>query len=468
MAIAAITSCTNTSNPQVMVAAGLLARNAARRGLGRRPWVKTTLSPGSLVVMDYLRAAGLVEPLEALGFHLAGFGCMTCIGASGPLIEDVAAAVHDRDLTVVSVLSGNRNFEGRIHPEVKLNYLASPPLVVAYALAGTMDLDLSSDPLGHDPQGRPVFLADLWPSAQEVEQTVERRIDADMFRRAYAGIFDGDHRWQALDAPTGTTFAWDPASTYVRRPPHLNGIPSQPLPIPDIVGARVLVKLGDSITTDHISPAGAIPRNSDAGRYLAGQGGRKASSTPSPPAAVTTRSWCAAPSPTSASTTSSPPGTVGGVTRCFAADGTVVSIYEAARTYQEQDTPVVVIAGKDYGAGSSRDWAAKGPKLLGVRAILAESFERIHRSNLIGMGILPLQFLPGQSAQSLGLTGEETITIRELASAVADPTRRQVEVHADETTFPARVRLNTRREADYYHPRWRAAYVLRSLLSSSN
>jgi aconitate hydratase len=389
VAIAAITSCTNTSNPQVMVAAGLLARNAVRRGLGRRPWVKTTLSPGSLVVMDYLRAAGLVEPLEALGFHLAGFGCMTCIGASGPLIEDVAAAVHDHDLTVVSVLSGNRNFEGRIHPEVKLNYLASPPLVVAYALAGTMDLDLSSDPLGHDPQGQPVFLADLWPSAQEVEQLVEGSIDPEMFRRAYAGIFDGDHRWQALDAPTGSTFAWDPASTYVRRPPHLDGIPAQPPPVPDILGARVLVKLGDSITTDHISPAGAILRNSDAGRYLASEG--------VPPGQLNTfasrrgnhevmvRGAFANVRLHNQLT----PGTGGGITRCFVADGTVVSIYEAARTYQKHNTPVVAIAGKDYGAGSSRDWAAKDPKLLGVRAILAESFERIHRSNLIGMGILP-------------------------------------------------------------------------------
>jgi aconitate hydratase len=464
VAIAAITSCTNTSNPQVMVAAGLLARNAARRGLARRPWVKTTLSPGSLVVMDYLRAAGLVEPLEALGFHLAGFGCMTCIGASGPLIEEVAAAVRDHDLTVVSVLSGNRNFEGRIHPEVKLNYLASPPLVVAYALAGTMDLDLSNHPLGHDQQGQAVFLSDLWPSPQEVEQLVERSVDADMFRRAYAGIFDGDHRWQALDAPTGGTFAWDPASTYVRRPPHLDDMPAQPPPVADIVGARVLLKLGDSITTDHISPAGAIPRDSDAGRYLASLGvpprqlntfasrrGNHEVMVRGAFANVRLRNQLA-------------PGTVGGVTRCFDAGGAVLSIYQAAGTYQEHDTPVVVIAGKDYGAGSSRDWAAKGPKLLGVRAILAESFERIHRSNLIGMGILPLQFLPGQSAQSLGLTGEETITVGGLASAVADPTRRQVEVRADGTTFSARVRLDTRREADYYRHGGVLPYVLRTVL----
>ena len=438
---------------------------SAGRGLGRWPWVKTTLSPGSLVVMDYLRAAGLVEPLEALGFHLAGFGCMTCIGASGPLIEEVAAAVRDHDLTVVSVLSGNRNFEGRIHPEVKLNYLASPPLVVAYALAGTMDLDLRNDPLGHDPEGQAVFLADLWPSAQEVEQTVERSVDPDMFRRAYAGIFDGDHRWQTLDAPAGGTFAGDPASTYVRRPPHLDHVPAQPPPVPDIVGARVLLKLGGSITTDHISPAGAIPRDSEAGRYLAGLGvaprelntfasrrGNHEVMARGAFANVRLRNQLV-------------PATVGGVTRCFDAGGAVMPIYQAAQAYQEHDTPVVVIAGKDYGAGSSRDWAAKGPKLLGVRAILAESFERIHRSNLIGMGILPLQFLPGQSAESLGLTGEETIAIRGLASAVADPTRRQVDVHADGTTFPARPRLDTRREADYYRHGGVLPYVLRSATS---
>jgi aconitate hydratase len=362
----------------------------------------------------------------------------------------------------VSVLSGNRNFEGRIHPEVKLNYLASPPLVVAYALAGTMDLDLRNDPLGHDPEGQAVFLADLWPSAQEVEQTVERSVDPDMFRRAYAGIFDGDHRWQTLDAPAGGTFAWDPASTYVRRPPHLDHVPAQPPPVPDIVGARVLLKLGDSITTDHISPAGAIPRDSEAGRYLAGLGvaprelntfasrrGNHEVMARGAFANVRLRNQLV-------------PATVGGVTRCFDAGGAVMPIYQAAQAYQEHGTPVVVIAGKDYGAGSSRDWAAKGPKLLGVRAILAESFERIHRSNLIGMGILPLQFLPGQSAESLGLTGEETIAIRGLASAVADPTRRQVDVQADGTTFPARPRLDTRREADYYRHGGVLPYVLRS------
>jgi aconitate hydratase len=367
---------------------------------------------------------------------------------------------------VVSVLSGNRNFEGRIHPEVKLNYLASPPLVVAYALAGSMDLDLGGDPLGHDRQGRPVFLSDLWPSAQEVERTVEGSVDADMFRRAYAGIFDGDHRWQALDAPAGSTFAWDPASTYVRRPPHLDGMPVRPPPVPDIAGARVLVKLGDSITTDHISPAGAIPRDSEAGRYLGGLG--------VPPGQLNTFASRRGNHEVMARGAFANvrlrnqlvPGTVGGVTRCFDADGAAMPIYQAARIYQEHGTPVVVVAGKDYGAGSSRDWAAKGPRLLGVRAILAESFERIHRSNLVGMGILPLQFLPGQSARSLGLTGEETITIGGLASAVADPARRQVEVQADGTTFPARVRLDTSREADHYRHGGVLPSVLRTLLDA--
>jgi aconitate hydratase len=469
VAIASITSCTNTSNPRVMVAAGLLARNATGRGLTRRPWVKTTLSPGSLIVMDYLHEAGLVEPLEALGFHLAGFGCMTCIGASGPLIEEVTAAVHNQHLAVVSVLSGNRNFEGRIHPDVKLNYLASPPLVVAYALAGTMDVDLVNDPLGYDQHGQPVYLSDIWPSAEEIEQIVERTLDADMFRRAYAGIFDGDHRWQALDAPTGSTFAWDPTSTYVRRrPPHLDGTPEQPPPVTDINGARVLVKLGDSVTTDHISPAGTITRDSYAGRYLASLGltprefntfasrrGNHEVMARGAFANVRLRNHVA-------------PGTVGGLTRCFDADGAVLSIHEAAEIYRAHHTPVVVIAGKDYGAGSSRDWAAKGPKLLGIPAVLAESFERIHRANLVGMGILPVQFRPGESADSLGLTGEETITIRGLAVAVADPSRRAVDVHADDKTFSMLVRLDTAREAAYYHHGGVLPYVLRTIQNTAS
>jgi aconitate hydratase len=344
--------------------------------------------------------------------------------------------------------------------------LASPPLVVAYALAGTMDIDLLTEPLGHDRDGHAVFLSDVWPSAHEIEQVIEGSVDADMFRRAYAGIFDGDHRWQALDAPTGTTFAWDPASTYVRRPPHLGGMPAQPPPVSDIVDARVLVKLGDSVTTDHISPAGAITRDSDAGRYLVGLGvtprdfntfasrrGNHEVMVRGAFANVRLRNRVA-------------PGTVGGLTRCFDSGVAVMPIHQAAEIYKNHNTPVVVIAGKDYGAGSSRDWAAKGPKLLGVRAILAESFERIHRANLIGMGILPLQFLPGESADSLGLTGEETITIRGLASAIADPTRRQADVHADQTVFSMLVRLDTARERDYYRHGGVLPYVLRTVLNT--
>jgi aconitate hydratase len=463
VAIAAITSCTNTSNPQVMVAAGLLARNAARRGLTRRPWVKTTLSPGSKVVMDYLHAAGLIEPLEALGFHLAGFGCMTCIGASGPLIDEVSVAVRNHDLTVVSVLSGNRNFEGRINPDVSMNYLASPPLVVAYALAGTMDIDLVTAPLATDPDGLPVYLTDLWPAKEDIDAVVGQSVDAEMFHTAYAGIFDGDHRWQALDAPVGDTFAWAADSTYVRRPPHFDNLSRQPPPVSDIVDARVLVKLGDSVTTDHISPAGAITPGSDAGRYLtelgvsrrhlntfASRRGNHEVLMRGAFANVRLRNQIA-------------PDTVGGFTRCFDADA-VMPMHEAAITYRNNGTPLVVIAGKDYGAGSSRDWAAKGPKLLGIRAVLAESFERIHRSNLICMGVLPLQFLPGESAASLGLTGEEKITVSGIAAVVENLTDRHVDVQADGRNFRMLVRLDTRREGDYYRNGGVLPYVLRALL----
>jgi aconitate hydratase len=463
VAIAAITSCTNTSNPQVMVAAGLLARNAARRGLTRRPWVKTTLSPGSKVVMDYLHKADLVAPLEALGFHLAGFGCMTCIGASGPLIEEVSAAVHEYDLTVVSVLSGNRNFEGRINPDVKMNYLASPPLVVAYALAGTMDLDLATEPLAVDAEGDPVYLADLWPAQKDIDQVVAASVDPDMFHDAYATIFAGDHRWQALEAPTGDTFAWAEDSTYVRRPPHFDRITQAPAAVGDIVGARILVKLGDSVTTDHISPAGAITPNSGAGRYLTGLGvsrrhlntfasrrGNHEVMMRGAFANVRLRNQVA-------------PGTIGGLTRCFDAGGEVQSMHQAAVTYQAHGTPLVVVAGKDYGAGSSRDWAAKGPKLLGIRAVLAESFERIHRSNLIGMGVLPLQFLPGESAITHALTGEEQISIRGIPDVLADLSHREVEVEADGRVFRMQVRLDTARDADYYRHGGVLPYVLRQL-----
>jgi aconitate hydratase len=468
VAIAAITSCTNTSNPHVMVAAGLLARNAARRGLTRRPWVKTTLSPGSKVVMDYLHAAGLVEPLEALGFHLAGFGCMTCIGASGPLIEEISAAVHDQDLTVVSVLSGNRNFEGRINPDVRMNYLASPPLVVAYALAGTMDTDLTRDPLGVDPDGEPVYLADLWPTGSDIEAAVESSVDPAMFRRAYATIFDGDHRWQGLQAPGGDTFAWSGDSTYVRRPPHFDGVGAEPPPVRDINAARVLVKLGDSVTTDHISPAGAITPDSNAGRYLGGLGvsrrhlntfasrrGNHEVMVRGAFANVRLRNQVA-------------PGTIGGFTRCFDAENAVMTMHEAAAVYRAHQTPLVVVAGKDYGAGSSRDWAAKGPRLLGIAAVLAESFERIHRSNLIGMGILPLQFLPGESADTLGLTGEEVLTVTGIAAVLDETGNRLVAVTADDRSFMMLVRLDTRRERDYYRHGGVLPYVLRAALPASH
>ena len=463
VAIAAITSCTNTSNPQVMVAAGLLARNAARRGVTRRPWVKTTLSPGSKVVMDYLQKAGLIEPLEALGFHLAGFGCMTCIGASGPLIEEISAAVHEHDLTVVSVLSGNRNFEGRINPDVTMNYLCSPPLVVAYALAGSMDIDLITEPVAADRDGRPVYLADLWPTENDIDQVVADSVDPDMFHAAYTAIFDGDHRWQSLQAPLGTTFSWAEDSTYVRRPPYFDHLSPQPGPVADIDEARILVKLGDSVTTDHISPAGAITPDSDAGRYLTGLGvsrrhlntfasrrGNHEVMVRGAFANVRLRNQVA-------------PGTIGGWTRCFDAGGEVQRTHDAALTYRAAGTPLVVVAGRDYGAGSSRDWAAKGPRLLGVRAVLAESFERIHRSNLIGMGVLPLQFLPGDTAESLGLAGEERISIQGIPAVVEDPSRRHVEVSADRRRFRMVVRLDTRREADYYRNGGVLPYVLRAL-----
>ena len=384
-----------------MVAAGILARNALARGLHSRPWVKTSLSPGSRVVTDYLDRAGLTTDLEALGFHLAGYGCMTCIGASGPLIPEIAEAVHEHELAVVSVLSGNRNFDGRINPDVRMNYLASPPLVVAYAIAGTMDIDLVSDALGHDQAGEPVYLRDIWPSAREVQEIIDTNLDAAMFSSAYADIFAGDQRWQGLDAPGGDTFAWDETSTYLRRPPYLDGMSHEPDAVRDLVGARVLVKLGNSVTTDHVSPAGAVPMHTPAGQYLtqlgverfqlntyASRRGNHEVMTRGTFANVRLRNHLV-------------PGVEGGYTRNFCT-GEVSTVYDAAMSYRRHDTPLVVIAGTDYGSGSSRDWAAKGPALLGVCAVLAESFERIHRSNLVGMGILPLQFLPGEARKPTG------------------------------------------------------------------
>ncbi len=461
--IAAITSCTNTSNPSVMVGAALLARNAVDRGLNRKPWVKTTLAPGSKVVMDYYERAGLLPYLDKLGFNLVGYGCTTCIGNSGPLPPAISEAVNDQDLAVVSVLSGNRNFEGRINPDVKLNYLASPPLVVAYALAGTMDIDLAREPLGSDPEGHPVYLADIWPSAEEVADVVQHAVAEEMFTRDYADVFHGDDNWRALDIPAGDTFAWAGDSTYVRRPPYFDGMPTEPEPVTDITGAKVLAMLGDSVTTDHISPAGAIKTDSPAGVYLTEHGvdrkdfnsygsrrGNHEVMIRGTFANIRLRNQLA-------------PGTEGGVT---VKDGEQMTIYDASRRYIAEGTPLIVLGGKEYGSGSSRDWAAKGTLLLGVRAVLVESFERIHRSNLIGMGVLPLQYRPGESAASLGLTGRETFDIRGIERMNEGHMPNEVVVTADGKEFRAVVRIDTPGEADYYRHGGIMQYVLRSLLAS--
>jgi aconitate hydratase len=459
--IAAITSCTNTSNPSVMIGAGLLARNAVARGLSAKPWVKTSLAPGSKVVTEYYERARLVEPLERLGFHLVGYGCTTCIGNSGPLPEEISNVVGAEDLAVVSVLSGNRNFEGRINPDVKMNYLASPPLCVAYAIAGTMDIDLLDEPLGQDADGRDVYLKDIWPSAEEVARLVEDSVRSDMFRSSYGEVFTGDERWNSLEVPEGDRFAWDPDSTYVRRPTFLEGIPREPQPVPDIEGARVLAVLGDSVTTDHISPAGAIRRDSPAARYLNEHGvenrdfnsygsrrGNHEVMVRGTFANIRLRNRLA-------------PGTEGGVTRHLGGrDDQQMTIYDAAMRYAQEGVPLVVLAGKEYGSGSSRDWAAKGTNLLGVRAVIAESFERIHRSNLVGMGVLPLQFPPGESVDSLGLTGEEEISIGGLEGG----TVKEITVRAGDVEFTARVRIDTPKEVEYFRHGGILPYVLRQLL----
>jgi len=463
--IAAITSCTNTSNPSVMIAAALLAKNAVERGLTRQPWVKTSLAPGSKIVTDYYDRSGLTPYLDKLGFNLVGYGCTTCIGNSGPIIEEVSVAVNQGDLAATAVLSGNRNFEGRINPDVKMNYLASPPLVVAYALAGSMDVDLINDPLGTDSEGKPVFLHDIWPSVQEIQTTIEQAIASEMFTRDYADVFAGDEQWQALPTPQGETFEWDGESTYVRRPPYFDGMQRDPSPVTDIAGARVLAKLGDSVTTDHISPAGAIKADSPAGVYLSAHGverndfnsygsrrGNHEVMIRGTFANIRLRNQLA-------------PDTEGGFTRDFTQpDGPVSTIYDASVNYAQAGTPLVIIAGKEYGSGSSRDWAAKGTALLGARAVIAESYERIHRSNLIGMGVLPLQFPDGQSAESLGLSGEETFTITGIEAMNEGAVPRTVTVRADETQFEARVRIDTPGEADYYRHGGIMQYVLRSLL----
>jgi aconitate hydratase len=464
--IAAITSCTNTSNPSVMLGAGILARNAVQKGLQVKPWVKTSLAPGSKVVTEYLDRAGLTEYLEDLGFHLVGYGCTTCIGNSGPLPDEISAVVNDRDLAVVSVLSGNRNFEGRINPDVKLNYLASPPLCVAYALAGSMDVDLYEDPLGEDKHGQPVFLKDIWPTAAEVAETVGDAVQSDMFRKSYGEVFDGDERWSSLEVPTGDSFAWDEDSTYVRRPPFFENLPTEPEPVTDIEGARVLAVLGDSVTTDHISPAGSIKRDGPAGKYLIEHGvqpkefnsygsrrGNHEVMMRGTFANIRLRNQLA-------------PGTEGGVTLYLGGrgdDGEQMSIYDAAMRYLEEGTPLIVLAGKEYGSGSSRDWAAKGTRLLGVRAVVAESFERIHRSNLVGMGVLPLQFKDGDSAQSLGLTGHEAFSVGELADAETIP--REVTVKADDKEFQVTVRIDTPQEQRYFRHGGILQFVLRELLA---
>jgi aconitate hydratase len=464
--IAAITSCTNTSNPQVMVAAGLLARHAVARGLQSKPWVKTTLAPGSRVVMDYLDRAGLTEPLAQIGFDLVGFGCTTCIGNSGPLLPGVSEAVHENDLSVVSVLSGNRNFEGRIHPEVRMNYLASPPLVVAYALAGTMDIDLTTDPIGHGAEGEPVYLSDLWPTPEEVTEAIRTSITSDMFRRRYGAVFDGDDRWQAVETATGDTFDWDRDSTYVLAPPFLEDLSMTPAPVTDVSGARVLAKLGDSVTTDHISPAGSISPSTPAGHYLAEHGverndfnsygtrrGNHEVMVRGTFANVRLRNQLA-------------PGTEGGFT-VHLPGGEETTIHEAAQRYAEQGIPLVVLAGREYGSGSSRDWAAKGTALLGIRAVIAESYERIHRSNLIGMGVLPLQYVDGQGASSLGLTGHEVFAVSGLGSFNQGITPKTVAVRAEDgdrvVEFEARLRIDTPMEAEYYRHGGILPYMLRQM-----
>ncbi|MEV0345656.1 aconitate hydratase AcnA [Nonomuraea sp. NPDC050680] len=468
VSIAAITSCTNTSNPYVMLGAALLARNAVEKGLTRKPWVKTSLAPGSQVVTGYFERSGLQPYLDKIGFNLVGYGCTTCIGNSGPLLPEISDAIQANDLAVTAVLSGNRNFEGRINPDVKMNYLASPPLVVAYALAGTMDLDLDTEPLGVGADGTAVFLRDIWPSPEEITAVVNSSIGRDMFERDYADVFKGDEHWTSLPIPTGNTFEWDPSSTYVRKAPYFEGMPSTPDPVTDISGARVLVKVGDSVTTDHISPAGSIKAGTPAAQYLQSHevevkdfnsyGSRRGNHEVmirGTFANIRLRNQIA-------------PGTEGGYTRDFTQDeGPVSFIYDASVNYASAGTPLVVLAGKEYGSGSSRDWAAKGTALLGVRAVIAESYERIHRSNLIGMGVLPLQYPEGVSAASLGLTGEETFDITGVEELNKGGIPATVHVKAGEVEFDAVVRIDTPGEADYYRHGGIMQYVLRSLLAKS-
>ena len=463
--IASITSCTNTSNPSVMIGAALLAKKAVEKGLTSKPWVKTTLAPGSKVVTDYYDRADVTKYMEALGFNLVGYGCVTCIGNSGPLPVEISKAVNEHDLAVTAVLSGNRNFEGRISPDVKMNYLASPPLVVAYAIAGTMNHDFEKDSLGNDKEGNPVFLKDIWPTEAEVSAVVESSISSEMFTKDYASVFDGDHRWKSLDTPTGNTFEWDSESTYVRKPPYFDGMPANPAPVEDISGARVMAILGDSVTTDHISPAGNIKADSPAGAYLSAHGvdrkdfnsygsrrGNHEVMIRGTFANIRLKNLLL-------------DGVEGGFTKNFLNGGVQETIYDASMAYQSAGVPLVILAGKEYGSGSSRDWAAKGTALLGVRVVIAESFERIHRSNLIGMGVLPLQFNPGDTAASLGLTGSETFSVSGISALNTGGVPKEVTVKADSMTFTAKVRIDTPGEADYYRHGGIMQYVLRSLLT---
>ncbi len=462
--IASITSCTNTSNPSVMIGAALLAKKAVEKGLKSKPWVKTTLAPGSKVVTDYYDRADLTRYMEALGFHLVGYGCVTCIGNSGPLPIDISKAINESDLAVTAVLSGNRNFEGRISPDVKMNYLASPPLVVAYAIAGTMDHDFERDALGKDTSGNEVFLKDIWPTPQEIQSVIDSSISSEMFKKDYATVFEGDHRWKSLATPTGKTFEWDLKSTYVRKPPYFEGMPKEPTPVKDISGARVLAVLGDSVTTDHISPAGNIKADSPAGKYLAEHGIDRADFNSYGSRRGNHEIMIRGTFANIRLKNLLLDGVEGGFTRNFLAGGEQTTIYDASVAYQAAGTPLVILAGKEYGSGSSRDWAAKGTALLGVRAVIAESFERIHRSNLIGMGVLPLQFKDGETAASLGLNGTETFAITGITALNGGGVPKELTVTAGSITFTAKVRIDTPGEADYYRHGGIMQYVLRSLL----
>jgi aconitate hydratase len=462
--IASITSCTNTSNPSVMIGAALLAKKAVEKGLKSKPWVKTTLAPGSKVVTDYYDRADLTKYMEALGFYLVGYGCVTCIGNSGPLPVAISSAIHEKDLAVVAVLSGNRNFEGRISPDVKMNYLASPPLVVAYAIAGTMDHDFENDSLGNDLNGNPVHLRDIWPTPQEIQSVIESSISSTMFTKDYASVFDGDHRWKSLSTPSGKTFEWDANSTYVRKPPYFEGMSKTPVPVTDISGARVLAMLGDSVTTDHISPAGNIKVDSPAGVYLAEHGIERGDFNSYGSRRGNHEVMIRGTFANIRLKNLLLDGVEGGYTRNFLNNGDQATIFEASEAYQSAGVPLVILAGKEYGSGSSRDWAAKGTALLGVRAVIAESYERIHRSNLIGMGVLPLQYMDGESAESLGIDGTEVFSISGITALNTGGVPKELIVTAGDKSFSAKVRIDTPGEADYYRHGGIMQYVLRSLL----